>query len=45
MTMIDLAPNHKLGLTVSSPLLLSPTAAGFGDLLPRRGAAMPGRPR
>jgi dihydroorotate dehydrogenase (NAD+) catalytic subunit len=32
---IDLAPNHKLGLTVSSPLLLSPTAAGFGDLLPR----------
>lgn len=35
MDLIDLAPNHKLGLTVSSPLLLSPTAAGFGDLLPR----------
>ena len=32
---IDLAPNHKLGLIVESPLLLSPTAAGFGELLLR----------
>lgn len=32
---IDLAPGHKLGLTVASPLLLSPLAAGFGDALPR----------
>lgn len=30
---IDLAPNHKIGLIVESPLLLSPTAAGFGELL------------
>ncbi|GIV68252.1 hypothetical protein [Caldilinea sp.] len=29
---IDLAPNHKIGLIVDSPLLLSPTAAGFGEL-------------
>ncbi len=34
MTEIDLAPNHKHGLTVHSPLLLSPTAAGFGDAFP-----------
>lgn len=31
---IDLAPGHKLGLVVSSPILLSPMAAGFGDMLP-----------
>lgn len=35
MNTIELAPNHKQGLTVHSPLLLSPTAAGFGDQLPR----------
>ncbi|MCS6825559.1 MAG: hypothetical protein NZ553_03000 [Caldilinea sp.] len=29
---IDLAPNHKVGLIVDSPLLLSPAAAGFGEL-------------
>jgi dihydroorotate dehydrogenase (NAD+) catalytic subunit len=32
---IDLAPNHKTGLLVHSPLLLSPAAIGFGDVLPR----------
>ncbi|HHW85001.1 MAG TPA: hypothetical protein GX400_02175 [Chloroflexi bacterium] len=31
---IDLAPGHKLGLVVTSPILLSPEAAGFGDMLP-----------
>jgi dihydroorotate dehydrogenase (NAD+) catalytic subunit len=31
---IDLAPNHKHGLLVHSPLLLSPVAVGFGDSLP-----------
>lgn len=31
---IDLAPGHKLGLIVQRPLLLSPMAAGFGDMLP-----------
>lgn len=31
---IDLAPGHKLGLIVQHPLLLSPMAAGFGDVLP-----------
>lgn len=35
MNTIELAPNHKQGLTVHSPLLLSPTAVGFGDQLPR----------
>jgi len=35
MSDIDLAPNHKIGLSVHSPLLLSPTAIGFGDVLPR----------
>lgn len=35
MPEIDLAPNHKIGLLVHSPLLLSPAAIGFGDLLPR----------
>jgi len=34
MTEIDLAPKHKHGLTVHSPLLLSPAAIGFGDALP-----------
>lgn len=34
MTEIDLAPNHKHGLIVHSPLLLSPVAVGFGDILP-----------
>lgn len=32
---IDLAPNHKIGLVVENPVLLAPAAAGFGDLLPR----------
>ena len=32
---IDLAPNHKIGLIVENPVLLSPVAAGFGDRLPR----------
>lgn len=31
---IDLAPGHKQGLVVTSPILLSPRAAGFGDPLP-----------
>lgn len=31
---IDLAPGHKIGLMATSPLLLSPVAAGFGDPLP-----------
>lgn len=35
MPEIDLAPNHKLGLIVHTPLLLSPAAIGFGDVLPR----------
>jgi dihydroorotate dehydrogenase (NAD+) catalytic subunit len=34
MPEIDLAPGHKLGLVVQQPLLLSPMAAGFGDMLP-----------
>lgn len=34
MSEIDLAPNHKHGLIVHSPLLLSPVAAGFGDSMP-----------
>lgn len=34
LTEIDLAPGHKLGLIVQHPLLLSPVAAGFGDMLP-----------
>lgn len=34
MVDIDLAPNHKHGLIVHSPLLLSPVAVGFGDSLP-----------
>ncbi len=34
MADIDLAPNHKHGLIVHSPLLLSPVAVGFADSLP-----------
>jgi len=39
---IDLAPGHKVGLAVENPVLLSPTAAGFGDRLPRRESGTPG---
>ncbi|MFM7583818.1 MAG: hypothetical protein ACKO9F_14030, partial [Caldilinea sp.] len=34
MQEIELAPHHKQGLSVHSPLLLSPAAIGFGEVLP-----------
>jgi dihydroorotate dehydrogenase (NAD+) catalytic subunit len=32
---IDLAPNHKLGLTVANPILLGCGATGYGEALPK----------
>jgi dihydroorotate dehydrogenase (NAD+) catalytic subunit len=32
---IDLAPNHKLGLVVANPILLGAGAIGYGEALPR----------
>ena len=33
--MIDLAPNHKLGLVVANPILLGAEAIGYGETVPR----------
>lgn len=33
--MIELAPNHKLGLPVQNPILLATQAVGYGDMLPK----------
>lgn len=33
--MIDLAPNHKLGLVVANPILLGAGAIGYGEAIPR----------
>lgn len=32
---IDLAPNHKLGLVVANPILLGAGAIGYGEAIPR----------
>jgi dihydroorotate dehydrogenase len=32
---IDLAPNHKLGLVVTNPILLGAGAVGYGEAIPR----------
>lgn len=33
--MIDLAPNHKLGLTVTNPILLAAGTIGYGEAVPK----------